>query len=44
MKREQITVRLPADIKEWLQDEADRLGISMNEIIIMVLRNAMEEE
>ena len=44
MKREQITARIPADIKEWLQEEADRLGISMNEVIIMVLRKAMEEE
>lgn len=35
MPREQTTIRLPAALKEQLQQEADRQGISLNAIIIL---------
>ena len=37
MDREQTTIRLPAELKEKLQLEADKLGISFNAIILSVL-------
>lgn len=32
--REQTTIRLPAELKEKLQQEADRRGISVNALIL----------
>ena len=29
MEREQMTIRLPAELKEKLQQEADKLGLSI---------------
>lgn len=37
MEREQTTIRLPAGLKEQLQREADRRGISFNALVIMIL-------
>lgn len=37
MEREQTTIRLPAGLKEQLQREADRRGISFNTQVIMIL-------
>lgn len=37
MEREQTTIRLPASLKEQIQQEADRRGISLNALIIMIL-------
>ena len=36
-EREQTTIRLPAELKEKLQREADRIGISLNALILRVL-------
>ena len=34
MKRETTTIRLPAELKKQLQQEADKLGISFNGLVI----------
>lgn len=43
MERVQITIRLPAELKEKLQQEADHRGDSFNETVIRLLRKALEE-
>ncbi len=40
IEREQITIRLPAELKEKLQQEADRRGDSLNGLIVMMLDKA----
>ena len=35
IEREQITIRLPAELKEKLQQEADRRGDSLNGLIVI---------
>ncbi len=35
--REQITIRLPVELIEWLQQEANNKGISFNAYILMLL-------
>lgn len=42
MEREQTTIRLPAELKEKLQQEAERLGISFNGYVISLLRAGLE--
>lgn len=37
MEREQTTIRLPAELNEWLRQEAKRKGISFNSYILMIL-------
>lgn len=44
MERQQITLRLPADVKKWLQEEADRLGISLNAVAVMIFQQKMNEK
>lgn len=41
VEREQITLRLPADLKEQIQQEAERRGDSLNETIIRLIRAGM---
>lgn len=38
MERIQTTIRFPEDILHWLQKEADRLGISVNAVVIMCIQ------
>lgn len=35
--REQTTLRLPAELKEKLQVEAERMGISLNSYILLLI-------
>ena len=42
MEREQTTIRLPAELKEKLHQEADRLGISFNGLVIYYLWKGLE--
>lgn len=42
--REQKTIRLPAELIEQLQREADRAGYSFNTEVIILLRSALEAE
>ena len=44
MAREQTTIRLPTELKEQLQREADRMGISFNSVLIIILRKGLEAE
>lgn len=36
-EREQTTIRLPIGMKEELQQEADKRGISFNALVLMLL-------
>lgn len=40
---EQTTIRLPVELKEKLQQEAHRLGISFNALVIMFLSKGVQE-
>lgn len=37
MEREQITIRLPADLREKLQQEANKMGYTVTDLIIFIL-------
>lgn len=39
---QQTTIRLPAELKEKLQQEADKLGVSFNELVIKLVRIGLE--
>lgn len=41
-EREQTTIRLPAELKEKLQQEADRRGDSFNGLMVLMLNKAWE--
>lgn len=46
-EREQTTIRLPPELKEQLQREADQKGISLNALLLMILseeRNRHQRE
>lgn len=43
MEREQTTIRLPADLKEQLQREADKRGFSFNGLVIEYLHRGLEQ-
>lgn len=38
MEREQTTIRLPVELKEELQREADRKGLSFNQCLLIILK------
>lgn len=44
MEREQTTIRLPAELKEQLQREADNLGISFNELVMMIINDYLSHQ
>jgi len=37
MKREQTTIRLPANLKEQLYKEADKKGLTFNQLILIII-------
>lgn len=39
--KEQTTIRLPVELKEKLQREADEMGISFNELLILIINEFM---
>lgn len=41
MPREQTTIRLPSELKEKIQKEADRLGISFNAMVLILLEKGL---
>lgn len=43
-EREQTTIRLPVGLKEELQQEADRRGISFNAVVIILLKKGLREK
>lgn len=40
--REQITIRLPAELKDKLSQEAEKLGVSFNGLVIDYLWKGLE--
>ena len=42
MEREQTTIRLPIDLKKKIQQEADKIGISFNELVIKLLHEGLD--
>lgn len=44
MERTQITIRLPAALKEQIQKQADTIGISFNAAVIYFLRRGLKLE
>lgn len=44
MEREQTTIRLPAELKDQLQQEADRMGISFNAYVVNLLWAGLEKK
>lgn len=44
MKREQTTIRMPAELKEKLQQEADRMGISFNQLVLIVIKDYINHQ
>ena len=42
-ERQQTTIRLPADLMEWLQQKADSYGISINAMITVILSQEKEK-
>ena len=42
-KREQMTIRLPADLKLKIQQKADELGVSFNAMLIILVRQGLLE-
>ncbi len=43
MEREQTTIRLPSELKEEIQKQADRMGVSFNEITIKLMREGLKD-
>lgn len=41
--KEQTTIRLQKELKEQLQMEADRLGISFNDLVLFIMNNFIHE-
>ena len=44
MTREQTTIRLPAELKEQLQREAERMGYTLKDMIIIIIRQYMDHQ
>lgn len=44
MDREQLTLRIPSELKEALQKEALEKGLSLNALIIQLLRKEENRE
>lgn len=42
MQREQTTIRLPTELKEQLQREADKIDLSFNGLVNLLLAKGME--
>ena len=42
MEREQTTIRLPAELKDKINREADKRNISFNAMVILLLREELE--
>ena len=44
MRREQTTIRLPEDLKERLQRQADRRGLSFNAYVLLLIDKGLQSE
>lgn len=43
MEREQTTIRLPVELKEQLQQEAGERGLSLNDLLLIILDRAINQ-
>lgn len=43
MTREQTTIRLPVELKEQLQQEAERQEISFNKLVMMAIKSFLQD-
>lgn len=43
MERGQTTIRLPAELREKLQREADRSGYTVKDLIVFILRDYFQK-
>lgn len=41
-EREQTTIRIPAELKEQLQQEADKRGDSFNGFVVLIVNEGMK--
>lgn len=44
MRREQTTIRLPEELKELLQREADLRGLSFNAYVLLLIDKGLQAE
>lgn len=44
MEREQTTIRLPKALKEEIQRQADKMGISFNAMLIILVQQGLEKQ
>ncbi len=44
MDREQTTIRLPSELKEEIQKQADEMGYSFNGMVVALIRKGLEVE
>lgn len=44
MEREQTTIRLPSELKEQLQREAERMGMSFNRYLLWLIDKARQDQ
>ena len=44
MEREQVTIRLPVELKEKLQEEAEKKGVGLNALILEILDGARKNQ
>lgn len=43
-QQKQVALRIPSDLKEWVQKRADRAERSMNWVIVKLIEKAKTEE
>ncbi len=43
MEREQVTIRLPAEMKKELQQEADKRGLGFNSLVLLIIRDYLKK-
>ena len=43
-EREQTTIRLPAELKDKFQQEADRRGIAFNQLVLIILNEWVKHQ
>ncbi len=44
MEREQTTIRLPKELKEEIQRQADEMGVSFNARLLMLIQKGIEKD
>lgn len=42
-RKEQMTIRLPTELKEKIQAKADEKGISINAVVIILILKGLED-